>query len=68
MMDAVRFVEERNRMCGSFGDGCKGCPAFNACEDDLYAQGLITMEGIKRMDELIDECAYGNEEEENDNG
>lgn len=34
-MDAVKFIEERNRMCKSFGDGCKECPAFNVCEDDL---------------------------------
>ena len=34
-MDAVKFIEERNRMCKSFYDGCKGCPAFNACEDEL---------------------------------
>ena len=34
-MDAVKFIEERNRMCKSFCDGCKGCPAFNACVDDL---------------------------------
>ena len=34
-MDAVKFIKERNRMCKSFCDGCKGCPAFNACEDDL---------------------------------
>lgn len=34
-MDAVRFIEERNRMCKSFCSGCKECPAFNACEDDL---------------------------------
>ena len=34
-MDAVKFVEERNRMCKSFVDRCTGCPAFNACEDEL---------------------------------
>ena len=34
-MDAVKFIEERNRMCKSFDAGCKGCPAFNACEDEL---------------------------------
>ena len=34
-MDAVKFIEERNRMCKSFCDGCNGCPAFNACVDDL---------------------------------
>lgn len=34
-MDTVRFIEERNRMCKSFDTGCKDCPAFNACEDEL---------------------------------
>lgn len=34
-MDAVKFIEERNRMCKSFDDGCKGCPAFNVCEHGL---------------------------------
>lgn len=34
-MDAVKFIKERNRMCKSFCDGCKGCPASNVCEDDL---------------------------------
>lgn len=34
-MDAVKFVEERNRMCKSFADRCTGCPALNACEDEL---------------------------------
>lgn len=35
-MDAIKFIEERNRMCESYGDWCKGCPAFNSCNDDLY--------------------------------
>ena len=35
-MDAVKFIEERNRMCKSFGDRCTGCPAFNACKDELW--------------------------------
>ena len=30
-MDAVKFIEERNRMCESFGDECTGCPASDAC-------------------------------------
>ena len=30
-MDAVKFIEERKRMCKSFGDGCTGCPASDAC-------------------------------------
>lgn len=28
-MDAVKFIEERTRMCESFGDRCTGCPASN---------------------------------------
>lgn len=31
-MDAVKFIEERNRMCESFDAVCTGCPAFNVCE------------------------------------
>ena len=33
-MDAIKFIEERNRMCESFGDKCTGCPAFinGGCE------------------------------------
>ena len=34
-MDAVKFIQERNRMCKSFEPGCKGCPAFSACKDEL---------------------------------
>lgn len=33
-MDAVKFIEERNRMCRSFDTGCYGCPASN-CEGEL---------------------------------
>nr|DAL38840.1 MAG TPA_asm: hypothetical protein [Caudoviricetes sp.] len=34
-MDVVKFIEERNRMCKSFGDGCTGCPAFKDGDYDL---------------------------------
>lgn len=34
-MDAVKFIKERNRMCKSFCDGCTGCPASNACKNEL---------------------------------
>lgn len=34
-MDAAEFIKERNRMCESFGDGCTGCPASNACKNEL---------------------------------
>lgn len=35
--------------------------AFKRLQDDLYAQDLITIEGLKRLNTLIDECAHGNE-------
>lgn len=28
-MDAVKFIEERNRMCKSFDKYCYGCPAWD---------------------------------------
>lgn len=28
-MGAVKFIEERNRMCKSFGKYCYGCPAWD---------------------------------------
>lgn len=31
MMDAIKFIEERTRMCESFGDSCTECPAYNGC-------------------------------------
>ena len=34
-MDAVKFIKERNRMCKSFGDRCTGCPASDACKNEL---------------------------------
>lgn len=33
-MDAVKFIEERTRMCESFNYGC-GCQMCPACDDDL---------------------------------
>lgn len=42
--------------------------AFNRLQDDLYAQGLITMEELKRLNALIGACAQGCEGGENDNG
>ena len=34
-MDSVKFIEERRRMCKSFDTCCNGCPAFNACNNNL---------------------------------
>lgn len=48
-MDAVKFIEERNRMRMSFSSGCTGCPASNdlCCEFDngstLDATGQIAI-------------------------
>lgn len=33
-MDAVKFIEERKRMCESFNYGC-GCQMCPACDNDL---------------------------------
>ena len=35
LVDAVKFIEERDRMCKSFDAGCTGCPASNACKNEL---------------------------------
>ena len=35
--------------------------ALERLRDEMCAQGLITIEGLKRLNELIDECAHGNE-------
>lgn len=42
--------------------------AFKRLQDDLHAQGLITMEELKRLNALIGACAQGCEGGENDNG
>lgn len=35
--------------------------ALERLRDELYAQDLITMEGLKRLNTLIAECAQGRE-------
>lgn len=42
MIDAVKFIEERNRMCESFGTKCKGCPAFNDNENEMNCEVSVT--------------------------
>lgn len=34
-MDAVKFIEERKRMCESFGERCTECPGFDEFEGTL---------------------------------
>jgi hypothetical protein len=41
-MDAVKFIEERNRMCESFGAGCIGCPAYNDNENEMNCEVSVT--------------------------
>lgn len=45
MMDVLKFVKERNRMCKSFGGSCNGCPADkNICCDAFeWQEELITI-------------------------
>ena len=35
--------------------------ALEHLRDELCAQDLITMEGLRKLNTLIDECAHGNE-------
>lgn len=47
-MDAVKFVEERNRMCKSFGGECKGCPA----NDIIYGCRLSVFIGDEAAEQI----------------
>lgn len=49
-MDAIKFIEERNRMCKSFGDGC-GCQMCPACDNDLCCSVSImsTLDAAKQV-------------------
>ena len=38
-MDAVKFINERDRMCKSFGDRCTECPGFDEFEGALCLVG-----------------------------
>lgn len=41
-MDAIKFIEERNRMCKSFGPKCEGCPALNTCDDKFCCRVSVS--------------------------
>lgn len=51
-MDAVKFIEERNRMCKSFGNRCTGCPAYNACNDNLCGCAVIQESTLDATDQI----------------
>lgn len=44
-MDAVKFINERDRMCKSFGDRCIGCPGF-----DIYEEVLCLVDRESTLD------------------
>ena len=46
-MDAVVFIEERDRMCGSF-DGCEECPAFDTTANKI--RGFCAVGRESKMD------------------
>lgn len=47
--DAIREIEQINPV------------DYGAMWDEMCAQDLITMEGLRKLNTLIDECAHGNE-------
>lgn len=51
-MDAVKFIEERNRMCKSFGNRCTGCPAYNACNDNPCGCAVIQESTLDAMAQI----------------
>jgi hypothetical protein len=40
MMDAKKFIIERERMCGYQDDGCKKCPAFSIDHCSVYSGSI----------------------------
>lgn len=51
-MDAAKFIEERNRMCKSFGDTCTKCPVFNDSEDTPYFCEFGTKSPMNAVDQV----------------
>ena len=52
-MDAVKFIEERNRMCKSFDKCCYGCPAWDgSCK--LETGTYLECEATKQV-EIVEE-------------
>lgn len=51
MIDAVKFIEERNRMCKSFGHG-RGCQMCPACDNDLCCSVSVmsTLDAMAQID------------------
>lgn len=53
-MDAVKFIEERDRMCKSFAaQACETCPAFIACTDAAYSSCAFVMKSPMNAEEQV---------------
>lgn len=52
-MDAVKFIEESRRMCKSFGNTCKGCPAN--VDDDRCKFSLFWGDEAEEQIKLLEE-------------
>lgn len=48
-MDAVKFIEERNRMCQSYGSKCKKCPANF---DNMFCCGVAAISTLDATDQI----------------
>lgn len=51
-MDAVKFIEERDRMCKSFGHECEKCPAFIACKDKCCSCAVDMKSSMNTEDQV----------------
>lgn len=55
-MDALKFIEERNRMCESFSPDCQGCPVDEA-KPIISECALWTFENPKKAVEIVEQWA-----------
>ncbi len=60
MLEADVFAKEH--FADGFPRAKDTADAFKRLQDDLYAQDLITMEGLRKLNTLIGECVHENEE------
>ena len=48
-MNTFEYIEERKRMCDSFGSKCKGCPANF---DNMFCCGLAAMSTLDAKEQI----------------
>lgn len=54
-MDAVRFIEERNRMCRFHGGVCTGCPAHNASGASVCLVGIELQGNAEEQVQIVEQ-------------